>query len=508
MRLLITSARYHPSVGGAEEVCRRLALDMTRRGHVVTVATGMHPDREEDVHDGVRVVSFDVRGNWALDMEGDVDGYQRFLMEGEFDVTFHYAAQVWTTDLVLPLLSALPAPAVLAPCGYPSLDDPRYARYFARLRKVLPGFAALVHHSDLCQDAWYAIDADLPRCFTIPRGTSAEEFEQAERGFRKVLGIDNRPLVLTVSNHTERKGHDLAVQAFQSVAPQGAVFAMIGNDSRDGCLARCRGSGDPRVLILENLPRELVVQALLESDVLLLTSEAEVAPLVILEAMTAGLPWVSTPVGNVRELTGGIVADPSRLSEKLALLLRNARLRQELGDRGRRWARIHARLPQIHERYADLLQRIVNGELRGAPVPVDLLAVDRDRIQGLQALAGGDWPSAIAHLTESLRRDPSQEGLRLDLLEAMIRADHETPLTEAYDIVQDQVELTPWHVEPNRLLFLLAGALGLELDLQAAEERAMAWRLPRDQLLELAHRGRKLSQRGNGAVQEALTSLM
>lgn len=511
MRLLITCGSYLPSVGGAEEVCRRLAEEMVRRGHDVTVVTGSHPGREGDVHNGVPVVSFDIKGNWALDMHGDIEAYQRFLKAGDFDVTFHYATEIWTTDLVLPLLGTLPAPAVLAPRGYPSLHDPRHARYFARLKHVLPGFAATVHHSDICRDALYAADAAVPRCFTIPNGTDPAEFEQAACGFRKVLEIDKRPLVLTVSNHTGGKGHELAIQSFRSVAPPDAVFVIIGNDSPSspvGCMARCRSHEDPQVLILENLSRELVVQAFLEADVFLLAAEVETSLLVILEAMTAGLPWISTPVGNVKELAGGIVAHASRFAEKLDLLLRNHRLRRELGQQGRSWAQAHARLARIHDRYENLLRRVADGELLGVPVPAELFALDMDRKQGLRAYGAGDWQSAVDHLTRSLERDPTREGLRLKLLAAMLHADPPPPLSRIYEIVKDEVELTPGLAQPNMLLFFLGGALGLDLDLQEAEERTAGLRLPRHQLVGLARRGRELNHQGESAVQEVLASLM
>ncbi len=220
------------------------------------------------------------------------------------------------------------------------------------------------------------------------------------------------------------------------------------------------------------------------------------------------MPWISTPVGNVKELAGGIVADPSRLAEKLDLLLRDARLRQELGEQGRRWSQAHAQLPRIHDRYENLFQRVVDGELRGAPVPAEVLSMDMDRMQGLSAFAANDWQTAIVHLTRSLEGDPTHERLRLTLLSSMMQSGQQTPLTEIYEIVKDELELTPWLAQPNMLLFLLGGALGLDLDLQEAEERAVALRLPRDQLMGLAERGRELNARGNGAVREALMSLL
>jgi len=57
--------------------------------------------------------------------------------------------------------------------------------------------------------------------------------------------------------------------------------------------------------LLENVPREDVVAFFKASNLFASTSEKEVAPLVILEAMAAQTPWVSFDVGNIRGLKGG-----------------------------------------------------------------------------------------------------------------------------------------------------------------------------------------------------------
>ena len=373
----------------------------------------------------------------------------------------------------------------------------------------MPGFAALVHHSDVYQDTIYADDAGLKRCFTIPNGIDPEELDAASsRGFRQTLGVGSRRLVLAVSNHTGGKGHDLVIRAFQEFAPADAVLAIVGNESPDGCIDQCRSVQDKRVLILEDLSRELVVQAFKESDVFVLGSQIEAAPLVLLEAAAAGLPWLSTPVGNVKELGGGIVAEPKQFAEKLKQLLQNKRLREELGEQGREWSATRPQLPQIHDRYEQLFQRVVEGELCGAPVPAEVLAMDMEKKLGLEAFARSEWASAMTHLMHSLESDPTGDGLRLTLLHAMMRAGQRAPLMEVYELVQDELELAPWASTPNMLLFFLAGALGLDLDLQEAEARAASLGMPCDELLGLAGRGRELGEQGEDAVQEAVMAMV
>ncbi len=80
-----------------------------------------------------------------------------------------------------------------------------------------------------------------------------------------------------------------------------------------------------------------------DADIFVLSSDYEGLPLVILEAMSAGLPIVSTDVGGVCEAVSdgvsGFLAsrgDAEGLSEKLTRLIDDEDLRREFGREGRR----------------------------------------------------------------------------------------------------------------------------------------------------------------------------
>src|SRR3954462_6732295 len=104
LRILHAVEFYAPSVGGAQEVIRQVSGRLAARGHDVTVATTHLRERRVDVIDGVRIEGFDVRGNAVRGIEGDVERYRRFVLDGGFDVVMTYAAQQWTTDALLPIL--------------------------------------------------------------------------------------------------------------------------------------------------------------------------------------------------------------------------------------------------------------------------------------------------------------------------------------------------------------------------------------------------------------------
>ena len=86
MKILHAVEFYSPSVGGAQEVVRRVSEALVRRGHDVTVATTRLPARTERKIGGVRIEEFDVSGNAARGIVGDTESYRRFVLDGPWDV--------------------------------------------------------------------------------------------------------------------------------------------------------------------------------------------------------------------------------------------------------------------------------------------------------------------------------------------------------------------------------------------------------------------------------------
>lgn len=360
LRILHCVEFYDPSPGGAQTVVREISEELVRRGHSVTVATTRHPDRREPNLNGVRIEEFDVSGNAVRGMSGEVVRYRHYVLDGDFDVLMSYAAQQWTTDLLLPVLGEIPYPKVLAPCGFSGLDDPAYAGYFAELPDRLGEFDRLIFHSHTYQDIEYARRSGLENLAVVPNGASRAEFEDLHSDFRDRHGIAaEEPVLLTVGPHNWLKGHALAIEAFRRAGLDSGTMVVIGNRPlRLGCqwdcrrraiAARLRSAGRRRVLVLDSA-REEVVAAYKAADAFVFGSQVECSPLVLFEAAASATPFISVACGNAKEIAewtgGGVVVrsvrrdrrvhgEPQALATEIARLWRDPDRRRRLGEAGR-----------------------------------------------------------------------------------------------------------------------------------------------------------------------------
>ncbi|MFZ4629769.1 MAG: glycosyltransferase [Blastocatellia bacterium] len=193
---------------------------------------------------------------------------------------------------------------------------------------------------------------------------------------RGLLGKGSeRDLIGWVGRLTEIKEPELLVRAARTLAETlpSAHFVMLG----DGHLR----------VPLESLVQELLlaprftflgsradIRALYgDLALLVLTSRNEGTPLVLLEAMAAGVPVVATAVGGVPDLMGERVeergpltvwshgvtipaGDATALASAVALLLSQPALRQQMGYRAREWVRHHRSKERMVEQLAKIYQ--------------------------------------------------------------------------------------------------------------------------------------------------------
>lgn len=310
MRILHTVQRYHPDSGGSEEVVRQISERLAAWGHEVTVATGASAQPRPAFIGGVRVESFDIAGNRVDGTRGDTQRFASFVRSADVDVIMNYAAQIWSTDLVFPLLGDLRARTVLVPCGYSQLRNPRFARYFEDLPGILRAYDAVVYLSPSYIDATFGASHGLTNGQVIPNGADPGEFTREVRGrFRTAHGIGVRPLILNVSNHSTLKNHRFFWNCAGLVADLAVQPVLVASAYHTGpkkwlreCYGECRWRGFSGAgLVLEDLPRPQVADVYADADVFVFGSRVECSPLVMFESFASRTLFITTNCGNVSD---------------------------------------------------------------------------------------------------------------------------------------------------------------------------------------------------------------
>jgi L-malate glycosyltransferase len=323
MRVLHTVQFYHPSVGGMQEVVKQLSERLVKLGHEVTVATSRFPGRIENPLNGVRIVEFDISGNLASRLRGEVETYRRFLLENDFDVITNFAAQQWATDIALPLLDKIRAAKVFVPTGFSGFFSEQYRNYFSAMKSWMHKYDMNVFLSADYRDINFAHDCGVKNITVIPNGAGEEEFLcEPAIDIRALLGIPrDKFLILHVGSHTGLKGHAEAMKIFSMARIRNAILLIIANGF-DGCANSCKirktfanmrlkWQGGGKQLIMLSLPRMETIAAYREADLFLFPSRLECSPLVLFECMASRTPYLTTDVGNAREIIewsgGGIL---------------------------------------------------------------------------------------------------------------------------------------------------------------------------------------------------------
>lgn len=258
------------------------------------------------------------------------------------------------------------------PFVYVNIGDPRHwtAGRAARLRTgaALRRAAAVAAISEGAREVLLSRFRLAPRrVVVLPNGRRADRFPpadaEARRTARAALGLPPAgDVAVAVGALTSEKRIDVAIDAVART--EGVHLVVAGAGPLRGELEeRAREAAPGRVTFLGLVPDAAAVYR--AADALLLSSDSEGVPGVLVEAALAGVPAAATDVGWVRDVvvegeTGALSApgDAAALSAALRRVLDD---RDRLGGAARKHALERFELGVVADGWQELLARVVAG---------------------------------------------------------------------------------------------------------------------------------------------------
>lgn len=346
-----------PFVGGAEACVHSLAKEQTKMGHMVKVIAPkkrrLHPLNYEVLPlfllKPLDILSIPVINKHLL---RQLELYQDRYRFDIWQVTMGFPFGVATVDF----FRKKDVRCVLRCSGEDIQREPRirYGKRINRMydfliRKNYPKFDGLVSIVDSISKHYEDIGVPNDKIYFVRNGVNKSLFdiEVSRDEIKKNMGIDpNKKIILTVGRNHPKKGFHYIPDIIKRLARDrdDFVWVLIGHDN-DVIKKEAERKGVGRFLITKEIrsrssdseellfPGRELVALYKSADIFTLPSLIEGCSNVIVEAMSAGLPVVSTYAEGVRDIVKdgktGLLSrkdEPEGIAENIKLLLDGRRL--------------------------------------------------------------------------------------------------------------------------------------------------------------------------------------
>lgn len=298
MRLAFVSDFYYPSIGGTQTLCKGIAEWFRDQGHEIEIITSGDENRDD--------LGYPVHEIKGASFKGS-----NLLLEQNYDAVFVFA------DLFSLTLSSMNAGDARKSILVLNLDENVY-RWIKedRIKDVaqrVEKIKRFSHVVSFCQGAPVNkfLDENGIKYHFIPNfSRDVKNGPTSNKITKEALGINKKIIFNHGLIETRKNQLNLMKSFLDSGLSDDHHLVLLGSPRSGGdikyfleCKQLCDSSDS--ITMIKGTNNQTIVNSLLTiSDFYVLPSTAEGLPLVLLEAMSAGLPWVSTPVGGVPAVFG------------------------------------------------------------------------------------------------------------------------------------------------------------------------------------------------------------
>lgn len=383
MKVLLTVHTYWPEKNGVQYVAQYMAEGLAQLGHEITVLTNFSPNsmvQSEEVHNGVKIIRRDLRTKFTFIVGGKRE-LKRVFNEyaSGSNCIINMCVQSPINNMILPLLKKYGCKKVLYMHGRHSFQidksekdkikvyikhillNIRWGLYYLLNKNNFEQYSDIIDIHESSEAMNYFKNRINANYHVI--NNAVEDFQDSILEVKKHKEIDS-PFFLCVANYNDRKNQKMLIKAFSKVKKKnGTKFVFIGNGKKYAEEMRelvINLECEDDFVILENVQREITKKYIAGCYCVVLGSTFEVYPISIMEGMVCGHPFISTNVGCVSSIPGGIIVsnEEEMTSELQSSILEPQKIRV-LGEECRKYAMCNytqkEKIDQLNEIIIDTL---------------------------------------------------------------------------------------------------------------------------------------------------------
>jgi len=363
MKIVFTVNSYYPLMDGVQSVTQNLAEGLVSKGNEVIVITRkVEGTKDEEEYNGVKIKRLKVNTKYAIH-RGNKNRYRNLIKElcKKTDILVNVCTQTAMTDWLFKILDDLNCKKILYMHGMYDFNwnkghlnsarsffskiwnNIRWKLYYLVSPKYISKYDKVIHLHKFDNSYQFCLNKNISNNVII--NNSADEVFFSE----KADPIPNIPedYIICVSNYRMRKNQELILKSFYKTETNNYALVFIGSKKTNyynklikinqGLIKKY---GKKNVLFLTDVPRNLVYRYVKNAKIYAMGSIWEAFPISIIESMASGVPFISTNVGIVRFLPGGIISDDSKeMAYWFNMLIENKNVAKNIGETGKIYAK-------------------------------------------------------------------------------------------------------------------------------------------------------------------------
>lgn len=389
MKILFVSENYYPQTSGVPVVVKYLAEGLVKKGHHVAVITQSYNNPiKEEILNGVTIYRKDIYNNYIKIPSGKIHDFINFVLTYNAEATVIECTQCITTDLLLPHLSKIKGRIYFHIHGISGLTAGRKLfalktdikhtigntynylrglRYFHyTLKKAMPCFNATMCLSEIDDGIDY-IKMHSRKNYILDNAADNMFYDMeicAQETLSKYTKLENEHFMMSCANYSYIKNQKgIITEYYKSESSNSTSLICIGskkNDYYQGCLQLINELeeqfGHRDVHLLSGVERNDIPAIINKAELYLVGSLLEQYSISIIEAMSQGVPFISTNVGNARILPGGITIDSiDEMHSNIDLILNDHERYQNYSELGRKFAYENCRIDVAVEKLEKII---------------------------------------------------------------------------------------------------------------------------------------------------------